>query len=177
MHRVIDVDLEGQAKPFRLHEDAYEALGSYLDRARAGVPDAADESEVIGDLERSIGMKLAERQGATDRVLSLADVDSVLAAIGPVGADEKTRGFGPIGGSRTPRRRRLFRIRAGQQIAGVCRGLAAYSEIDVAWVRTIFVLGTVFTAGFGLLVYLALAFILPVVPSHEAWVAAMNETA
>jgi len=59
----------------------------------------------------------------------------------------------------------------------VCQGLAAYSEIDVAWVRTIFVLGTVVTAGFGLLVYLALAFILPVVPSHEAWIAAMDEAA
>ena len=177
MHRVIDVDLEGQAKPFRLHEDAYDALGRYLDEARVGVPDDADESEVIGDLERSIGAKLAERQGSTDRVLSLADVEAVLADIGPVGADEKAGGFGSIGGSRTPRRRRLFRIRDGQQIAGVCEGLAAYSEIDVAWVRTIFVLGTVFTAGFGLLVYLALAFILPVVPTHDAWMAAMDETA
>jgi len=177
MHRVIDVDLEGQAKPFRLHEDAYDALEGYLEEARAGVPGDADAAEVIGDLERSIGARLAERQGSTERVLSLADVDAVLTAIGPVAGDEKARGFGPIGGSRTPHRRRLFRIRAGQQIAGVCQGLAAYSEIDVAWVRTIFVLGTVVSAGFGLLVYLALAFILPVVPSHEAWIAAMDEAA
>jgi len=175
MHRVIDVDLEGQAKPFRLHEDAYDALGSYLDQARAGVPDDADAAEVIGDLERSIGAKLTERQGTTDRVLSLADVDAVLADVGPVGAGEPTGGFGPIGGGRTRPRRRLYRIREGQQIAGVCEGLAAYSEIDVAWVRTIFVFATLVTVGFFLLVYLALAFILPVVPSYDAWLAAMDE--
>ncbi len=176
MHRVIDIDLEGQPRPFRLHEDAYAALGRYLDGARAGVPDGADSAEVLGDLERSIGAKLTERQGGVDRVLSLADIDAVLGDIGAVGSGTgASAGFGPIGGARTPRHRRLFRIRQGQQIAGVCQGLAAYSEIDVAWVRTIFVLGSLVTAGLVLLVYVALAFILPVVPDHEAWVVAMNE--
>lgn len=65
------------------------------------------------------------------------------------------------------RARRLHRIREGQKIAGVCTGLAAYSELDVAWVRTLFVLGTVFTAGLVGLIYIALAFILPVVATRE----------
>ena len=47
-------------------------------------------------------------------------------------------------------------------MAGVCTGLAAYAEIDVAWVRTLFVFATILTAGIFLLVYVALAFILPV---------------
>ncbi len=67
-----------------------------------------------------------------------------------------------------PRGRRLQRVREGQQIAGVCNGLAAYSEIDVDWVRTIFVLGTLVTAGLLGLVYIAMAFILPVAPSGDA---------
>jgi phage shock protein PspC (stress-responsive transcriptional regulator) len=45
---------------------------------------------------------------------------------------------------------------------GVGNGLAAYAELDVAWVRTGFVLGTLATAGILGLVYIALAFILPV---------------
>ena len=60
------------------------------------------------------------------------------------------------------RPRRLKRVREGQQIAGVCTGLAAYSEIDVDWVRTVFVLGTLVTAGVLGIVYIAMAFILPV---------------
>jgi phage shock protein PspC (stress-responsive transcriptional regulator) len=175
MQRVIDIHLAGHPNPFRLDEDAYDALRTYLDRARAGVADAADQAEVADDLERSIGTKLTDRMGEASRILTIADVDAVLTDIGPVAGGEPAGGFGPVGGGRTRPRRRLYRIREGQQIAGVCEGLAAYSEIDVAWVRTIFVFATLVTFGFFLLVYLALAFILPVVPSHDAWFAAMDD--
>ena len=47
-------------------------------------------------------------------------------------------------------------------LAGVCNGLAAYSEIRVDWVRTLFVGATLLTAGAFVLVYVALVFILPV---------------
>ena len=68
-----------------------------------------------------------------------------------------------------PRGRRLQRIREGQQIAGVCNGLAVYAQLDVAWVRTLFVLGTLVTAGILGLVYIALAFILPVASKREVY--------
>ena len=59
------------------------------------------------------------------------------------------------------RDRRLERIREGQQIAGVCNGLAAYAEINVNWVRALFLFATAVTAGGFLLVYAVLAFMLP----------------
>lgn len=37
MHTVINIDLVGQANPYRLHEDAYDALSVYLDDAPLGV--------------------------------------------------------------------------------------------------------------------------------------------
>ena len=172
MQRVIDIHLAGHPSPFRLDEDAYEALRSYLDRAWAGVADAADQAEVAGDLERSIGAKLTDRMGAETRILMLADVDAVLADIGPVGGTDVPPAARPVA---RPRRRRLYRIREGQQFAGVCTGLSAYSEIDVAWIRTIFVVGSLVTVGAFLIVYLALAFILPVVPTEDAWYAEMEE--
>ncbi len=49
----------------------------------------------------------------------------------------------------------------------MCTGLAAYAELDGAWVRTLFVFATVVTAGMFGFVYLAFAFILPVVPRRE----------
>jgi phage shock protein PspC (stress-responsive transcriptional regulator) len=61
-----------------------------------------------------------------------------------------------------PPRRRLERIREGQQLAGVCNGLAAYAEIKVNAVRSVFLFATLLTAGGFALVYAVLAFILPV---------------
>ena len=102
--------------------------------------------------------------GSDDRLVTAADIDGVLEEIGAVdtGHDQETEEAGPH-----PRARRLQRIRQGQQLAGVCNGLAAYAELRVDWVRTFFLLATVFTAGIFGLVYVALAFILPVAATRE----------
>ena len=41
-------------------------------------------------------------------------------------------------------------------------------EIEVAWVRTLFVFAALLTAGLWILVYVAMAFILPVASTNEA---------
>ena len=51
---------------------------------------------------------------------------------------------------------------------GVCNGIAAYSELGVDWVRTGFVLGSLVTGGRLVVVYIALALILPVAPTRDA---------
>jgi phage shock protein PspC (stress-responsive transcriptional regulator) len=123
---------------------------------------------VLRDLEQSIGEKLATRLSSREQVINVADVNAVLAQVGPV----DTGSGDPNAPKELPRgRRRLYRIQEGQQIFGVCQGLAAYSNIGVDWVRTIFFALTGVTGGVFMLVYLALAFILPVVPTHQDYVA------
>jgi phage shock protein PspC (stress-responsive transcriptional regulator) len=173
MQRVITIHLDGEPNPYRLDEDAHDALSRYLDQARSRLTDDSDRAEVMGDLERSIGAKLTDRLGSNDRILTIEDIDAVLAAVGPVGSGDDRPAT--VGADRPRGRRRLLRIRAGQQLAGVCTGLAAYTEIRVDWVRTIFLLLAVFTAGLFALVYLAMAFALPVVPTREAWIAAQDQ--
>ena len=85
-----------------------------------------------------------------------------------IGAVDTGRADEPEDAASQPRRRRLMRIREGEQLAGVCTGLAAYSEIRVDWVRTIFVFATLLTAGLFLVAYIAMAFILPVAETREA---------
>ena len=68
-------------------------------------------------------------------------------------------------------------IKAGQEIAGVCEGVSAYTEIDVAWVRTIFLALALVTAGIFILVYLALVFVLPITATRETWVAELDDAA
>jgi len=166
MDKTIVVSLDGHAGRFRLEEDAYARLADYLERAEARLSDDPDHAEVLRDLERSVGDKLAALLASAERVVTAADIDAVLERIGSVetGHEPDARGGGP-----QPRpRRRLMRIRERQQLAGVCAGLAAYAEVDVAWVRTGFVLGTLVTAGILGLVYVALIFIMPIAETGEA---------
>ena len=149
MNKTIVVSLDGHAGQFRLDEDAYSRLADYLERAEARLSGDPDRAEVVRDLERSVGDKLATQLASADRVVTAADIDVVLEQIGSV----ETGGEPEPGGNGTQLRprRRLMRIRERQQLTGVCAGLAAYADVNVDWVRTGFVLGTVVTAGiFGL---------------------------
>lgn len=163
MHTVHQISLSGHPLMFRLNEDAYNRLRHYLERAGQRLQADPDQAEVLRDLEQAIGEKLAARLGAPDHVLSDAEVEAVLAEVGPV---DTGRPEAPPAPEQPPARRRLVRILEGKQIAGVCQGLAAYSNITVDWVQTIFIMMTLVTGGvFGLL-YLVLAFWLPAVATH-----------
>jgi phage shock protein PspC (stress-responsive transcriptional regulator) len=164
MDKTIVISLSGHPNGFRLEADAYARLERYLASADSRLRDDPDRTEVLGDLERSVGDKLAVLLGSDDRLVTTADIAGVLAKFGAV---DTGRDPEPDEGGPRPRRR-LQRIREGQQIAGVCTGLAVYTEVDVDWVRTVVVLGTLVTAGILGLVYIALVFILPVSPTREA---------
>lgn len=58
--------------------------------------------------------------------------------------------------------KRLYRLPKSGKIAGVCAGLAEYLEIDVTLLRVIFVVLTLASGGFGVLVYIILAIVMPV---------------
>lgn len=173
MHTVIDISLSGHAAPLRLHDDAYEHLRMYLDRARSGLIDDTDQAEVIDDLERSIGDKLTSRLSVNKQVIDASDVRAVLEEVGAVESDTVPRPTPAVPEAR-PTRRRLFRITEGQQWAGVCTGLAAYAQVDVNAVRWIFVLLGILTAGALLLAYVVAMFVIPVVPTQAAFVAAQH---
>jgi phage shock protein PspC (stress-responsive transcriptional regulator) len=165
MDKTVVISLNGHAGPFRLEGDAYDLLSHYLDRAAARLPDDSDRAEVLGDLERSVGDKLVALLGSEDRVVTAADIDGILEEIGGFDTDSEQ---GTDEGMPRRRGRSLHRIREGKQVAGVCTGLAAYTDLDVAWVRTLFVLATVFTAGIFAVVYIVMAFVLPVAATSEA---------
>ena len=58
--------------------------------------------------------------------------------------------------------KRLYRSRTDKQIAGVCGGIADYFDWDPAMVRIIYLLLSLFSAGFpGLLIYIVLWIIMP----------------
>jgi phage shock protein PspC (stress-responsive transcriptional regulator) len=164
MDKTVVISLNGHAGQFRLDGDAYDLLAQYLDRAGARLPHDSDRAEVLGDLERSVGDKLVALLGSEDRAVTATDIEGILEEIGGFeGEDEQGTDSGVL-----RRLRRLHRIRAGQQLAGVCTGLAAYADLDVNLVRFGFMVATAITLGLAAVVYIVLAFVLPISATADA---------
>ena len=160
MKSAISVELDGI--PFTCDERAYAALRSYLDRAGERLGSHPDRAAVIAGLERSIAAKLRERaQGAPtiDEATMLAALKAVGRVDGPALHESASS---EEGGYREPRTRKLYRLREGHWIAGVCTGLAAYARVDVVVIRLIFILAGLFSGGVVILVYVVLAFVMPI---------------
>jgi len=134
MHKVIAVNLHDQV--YQLDERAYEILRAYLDRTDAQLATNPDRNEIVRDLEQSIGEKFVRSVSPTKTVVTTSDVERVLAEIGPVdGGTNHTTTANTSAGTpeRTPKR--LFQIRDGAMISGLCNGLAAYFNLDPTIVR------------------------------------------
>jgi len=57
--------------------------------------------------------------------------------------------------------KKLIRTRDGRIVAGVCSGIGEYLGVDANVIRLVFALISVFTAGFGVLLYLAAWVVVP----------------
>jgi len=170
MQTVIQISLSGYSRTFQLEEDAYAAIQAYLDQARSRLKRDPDRDEVLRDLEQSIGEKLAQSLRAENRVINRREMEVVLGEVGAVNTGNGDAAD-PVQFSRP---RRLCRIEEGKWFFGVCKGLAAYSSISVEWVRSIFVIVSVFTGGAPILIYLILALALPVVRTNADYNASLH---
>lgn len=63
--------------------------------------------------------------------------------------------------------RKLYRIKDGAMISGVCNGLATYFGIDVTIVRILFVVLTILGHGVGILIYGAIMLLAPEIQSVD----------
>ena len=157
MKQVIKISLCEMA--FELEQDGYSALGAYLDQAKSRLRANPDQAEVVADLERSIAEKMAALTASHKAPLSREKVVAILQEVGAVEPGDLERLTTNI--EPTPKKRQLYRIKERQHIAGVCAGLAEYSDLDVTMVRFIFLALTGVTGGVFALVYIVMMFIVP----------------
>ena len=160
MKSAISIELDGTT--FTVDERAYHALRSYLDRAGERLGTHPDHADVIAGLERSISAKLRLRAQSAATI----DEPAMLAALNEVGRVDGPALDGSVppgvdSGDAERRKRRLYRLREGHLLTGVCAGLAAYAAVDVNVIRLIFIFGAVFSGGMVVLVYVVLAFVMP----------------
>ena len=144
--------------------------------------DNPDRIEIMADLEQAIADKcahfLAAAQECTDRRRNRrcskgngAGTERRPAVAGTTPGAEPHADAKPSGGT-GPAPKRLYQIREGAMLSGVCTGLAAYLNIDVTIVRIGFVLLTLLTTGIWILVYLVMMLVVPFANTGEEHAAA-----
>lgn len=150
MKTVITFSLRGRA--FQVEEDGHRRLRQYLDSL--DTLDPAFRSVA----EETLAEKLAACVDASKTVVTGVEVDGVLRGMPSATGTRAPDTAPPVDG-----RRKLYRIRDGQKIAGLCLGLSVYAKIDVDIVRTLFILFSILTGGLFIVLYVIAMFIVPVV--------------
>ncbi len=182
MQKVTSANLNGNA--YQFDEDAYGLLAAYLERAKAQLELNPDRAEIMADIEQAIAEKCSRLLGSRKTVVSAAEIQQVIDEMGPVesGAKEESAASGAReptapGQAAVPGApKRLYQIREGAMLSGVCNGLAAYFNLDVTIVRLVFVALTIVTYGAWIFVYGTMMFIVPYADTSEQRAAAHGVT-
>jgi phage shock protein PspC (stress-responsive transcriptional regulator) len=178
MNKVVTINLNGNA--YQLEEGAYDRLRDYLEGAARQLTGNPDRDEIIADIEQSIADKCRAALGSYRTVVSLPMIETILTEMGPVqdgsasaapgGADAGKAGAAGVAAAEAKPAaeaagaepyRRLYRVREGAMVGGVCNGLAAYFGIDPTLVRLLFVLLALVTLGAAAAIYIVMMIVVP----------------
>jgi len=154
MKMTVNINLGGYA--FNLDDDAYERLRQYMKRLEkefSGEPGAA---EIMSDIEGRISELFRMRLNAYKQVITLKDVEEVMAILG---SPEDISGE-PAAGAPPRSQRRIYRDPDRRVFGGVCAGISAYLDWDPLIMRIIFAV-LIFAGGIGIGLYLVLWIVLP----------------
>ena len=176
MNKVISISLNGNA--YQLEEAGYEALKRYLERAERQLKDNPDKVEVLSDLEQAIADKCLRYLHPHKTVVTSDEVAQIIKEMGPVdtgnedAADQPGDTANQSTTSNADAPKRLYQIRDGALISGLCKGVSVYFNIDVSIVRILFVFLAFITSGIWALVYLTMMFLIPYANTTEDMAAA-----
>jgi phage shock protein PspC (stress-responsive transcriptional regulator) len=174
MHKVITINLNGNAH--QLDEPGYDTLRAYLAQAEARLAANPDKGEILRDLEQAIAEKCHRFIGPGKTVVSAVDIEQILREIGPVEGDPSP----PSEPAHPPKR--LYQIREGAMLSGVCNGLGAYFNVDPTLIRVAFAGSTLLmkAMNFGAMVipavYVFLMFLMPYAKTPEEIAAAQGSS-
>lgn len=171
MKKTVTINLGGVV--FNIDDDACDRLSQYLTDLEKRFPEE-ERKEIIRDIEERMAelltFKLQNRN-----VVEIHDVEEVIEVIGQPeqfddesGENAGTQTSSAASSSQTtttgkqPRRpRKLYRNSNDRMVSGVASGVAAYFDIDPAIVRILFVVLTLISFGWGILIYLILLIAMP----------------
>lgn len=159
MKKTFTINLSGTV--FHIEEDAYEVLQKYLVNLKNHFGNSDEGKEIVSDIEARLAEIFTEKSTGEKNVVTLEWVNEVVEIMGtPESFTEEDSDEDPLVG-RSKRKRRLYRDPEHRVLGGVCGGLAAYFNVDIAILRIIVVVLVLITSGAGLLAYLILWIAVP----------------
>lgn len=161
MNKTVNINLGGFF--FHIDEDAYQKLGRYFEAIKKSLSVEARD-EIMSDIESRISELFSEKLDHSKQVLSLKDVDDVIAIMGQpedykIEGEEATQANYNYTSSNYTKK--LYRDKDTGIVAGVCSGLGHYFGIDKVWIRIILVLLVFAGFGTGILAYIVLWAVTP----------------
>ncbi len=149
MNEVIKVSIAGIN--IALNQDAYDILNSYLQKLETKYIGNPDGAEILSDIESRI-IELILEQQEQSTVVNTVTIADIIERLGFPDSEEtnpEPKATTPPQNNQHERaqvvNKRLYRPRQGGKIAGVCAGLSKHFNINVAWIRLIFLFSIVFT--------------------------------
>ncbi|NBL64556.1 PspC domain-containing protein [Flavobacterium sp. NST-5] len=161
MNKTVNINLGGVF--FHIDEDAYQKLSRYFDAVKRSLTNSTGKDEIMKDIEMRIGEILSEKIKGDRQVVSIKDVEEIIAVMGEpedYRIDDEAqpdRNYNYAAGKRT---KKLYRDKDNNMIGGVLAGIGHYLGIDALWLRILMVI-LFFGFGTGLLIYLILWILMP----------------
>lgn len=149
MKKTLTVNLGGTV--YHIDDDAYRLLDNYLSNLKHYFRKQESAEEIVNDIEMRIAELFAEKVAAGKQVITVQDVEEVIARVGKPedfgitedDAESNKRTEQSSSASQTYTRtagpRRLFRDPDSKLLGGVAAGLAAYLGWDITLVRILMI--------------------------------------
>ena len=174
MKKTVTINLGGIV--FNIDDDACDRLSQYLSDLEKRFSEE-DRNEILRDIEVRMAELLTFKM-ENRNVVEINDVEEVIEVIGrPEQFDDEnatdsvenqsatsttsTTQESTTGKKKPFRARKLYRNSNDRMVSGVASGLAAYFDLDPAIVRILFVVLTLISFGWGILIYLILLIAMP----------------
>lgn len=167
MKKTFTINLSGTV--YHIDEDAYNLLDNYLENLKHYFRKEEGGDEIIDDIERRIAELCAEKQSSGKQIITIEDVEEIIAQIGKpeqMGCEEDSahsHGDNPASNQaespKTPRR--LFRNPDDVVIDGVISGFAIYLGVDVTVARMLTLILLVLGCGTLIPIYIICMIVIP----------------
>lgn len=154
MKKTLTVNLGGTV--FHIDEDAYRLLDNYLCNLKLHFRKQEGAEEIVDDIENRISELFQEKLNAGSQVITLTDVEEVIARVGKpedFGATDEEENKTSAGSATSytyTTRRRLYRNPDDKILGGVMGGLAAYLGWDPTLLRLLALV--ILICGYGTLI-------------------------
>jgi phage shock protein PspC (stress-responsive transcriptional regulator) len=159
MNKTLDINIANQI--FHIDEQAYKILKKYLDDIKTYLSSEESRDEIIQDIEARIAELFIERMISDKQVINDTDVNEVIKVMGQP-EDYNLSDESDDSSKKTGRAdKKLYRDRETAYISGVSAGIAHYLNVEVIWIRLIWVLFTIFSTGWLILAYIILWILVP----------------